>query len=276
MALLAQAEKPVLLLLDEVPILVNRIIKGEDYFITPERRHTASEFMSWLRKNSQRHQGKIRIVISGSIGFEPVLRQAGLSGTINNFVPFELKPWNDETATGCLWALAKEYGLDYCDGAELRIVRLLGCCIPHHVQMFFDHSKTFCIRRKITELTPQNIDEIYKTEMLSTRGHAELIHYEERLKLVLGIEKMALTLDMITEAAVTGCLTREVIKKLQKDYVFDKETTADVQKDILWILEHDGYLVQTESGYVFVSNLLRDWWKNRYQMFFTPVLERGE
>jgi hypothetical protein len=276
LAILAEAEKPVLLLLDEVPILVNRIIKGEDYIITPKRRHTAGEFMSWLRKNSQRHQGKIRIVISGSIGFEPVLRQAGLSGTINNFVSFELKPWNEATAVGCLRALAKEYGLKYCTDVESEMIRLLGCCIPHHVQMFFDHSKTFCIRRKAMELNQKDIQDIYKTEMLSIRGHAELTHYEERLKLVLGIEKMTLTLDMISEAAVSGCLTREAIKRLQKDYVFKNETTADVQKDILWILEHDGYLKQTESGYIFVSNLLRDWWKNRYQMFFTPVLERGE
>ncbi len=61
-----------------------------------------------------------------------------------------------------------------------------------------------------------------------------------------------------------------------QEYIFDKEVTADVQKEILWILEHDGYLTQTSDGYTFVSNLLRDWWKNRYQMLFTPVLKRGE
>ena len=273
--ILAEAEKPVLLLLDEVPVLVNRIIKGEEYIITPERRRTASEFMSWLRKNSQRHQGKVRIVIAGSIGFEPVLRQANLSGTINNFIPFELKPWSGDTAVGCLRALAKEYGLNYRDGAESEMVRLLGCCIPHHVQMFFDHAQTYCVRNKVKELGPDGVAEVYQAEMLSTRGHAELTHYEERLKLVLGIEKMPLALDLITEAAVSGCLSREAIKQLEEDHVFEKEATADVQKDILWILEHDGYLTQAPPGYMFVSNLLRDWWKNRYYMFFTPVLKRG-
>lgn len=274
--ILAEAEKPVLLLLDEVPILVNRMIKGEEYVVTPERRRTASEFMSWLRKNSLRHQGKVRIVISGSIGFEPVLRQAGLSGTINNFVPFELKPWSNDTAVGCLRALAKQYGLNYHDGAESEMVRLLGCCIPHHVQMFFDHAQTYCVRKKETELGAREVTDVYQTEMLSTRGHAELTHYEERLKLVLGIGKMALALDMITEAAVSGYLTGAAIERLQQDYVFENEATAEVQKEILWILEHDGYLTQTPTGYVFVSNLLRDWWRNRYQMFFTPVLKRGE
>ena len=58
--------------------MVNRLLKGDDYRITPERRAEADRFMSWLRAASIRHQGKVRIVVSGSIGFEPILRQAQL------------------------------------------------------------------------------------------------------------------------------------------------------------------------------------------------------
>lgn len=274
-AILAEAEKPVLLLLDEVPILVNRIIKGHDYIITPERRLVAGEFMTWLRKNSLKHQGKVRVVISGSIGFEPVLRQAELSAAINNFVPFELKPWSDAIAIDCLRALAAEYGIKYRDSAEAAMVHRIGCCIPHHVQMFFDHAQTYCVRRKVQELGPEQVEEIYQTEMLSTRGHAELTHYEERLKLILGPRKMDLAVDMITEAAISGCLSGEAIRRLQLDYAFEGEKTTDVQMDILWVLEHDGYLTKTPTGYVFVSSLLRDWWAGRYRAFFTPVLKRG-
>lgn len=273
-SILAATEKPVLLLLDEVPILINRILKGEDYVITPERRGTAGEFMSWLRKNSLRHQGRVRIAISGSIGLEPVLRQANLSATVNNFVPFELKPWSPETAVGCIQALAATYALRLGNDVTAEMVRLLGCCIPHHVQMFFDHVKSHCLRKKTSELTLDEVRGVYESEMLSTRGHAELAHYEERLKLVLGDERMTLALDMLTEAAVTGCLGSEAIKAFRGEYEIEREPTEQAQKEILWLLEHDGYLTQTAGGYVFVSALLRDWWKNRYQMFFTPVLER--
>ena len=58
-SILAESDKPVLLLMDEVPILVNRMLKGDDFVLTPERRGVANEFMSWLRKNSNRYQGKI-------------------------------------------------------------------------------------------------------------------------------------------------------------------------------------------------------------------------
>lgn len=275
-AILAESEKPVLLLLDEVPILVNQIIKGEDYHITAERRRMANEFMSWLRKNSLEHQGKVRIVISGSIGFEPVLHQAGISATINNFTPFELKPWTDDTAVACLRALGREYGLTFRDGAEAEMVRLLGCCIPHHVQMFFTHAEEYCRRRSDMILRGEDAVHVYRAEMLSTRGHAELTHYEDRLKLILGPERMRLALDLLTEAAVSGTLTRAAIRKLQHDYSFPDGATGEIQREILQILEHDGYVMQSSDGYRFVSRLLCDWWKSRYQSFFTPVSERGE
>ena len=86
---------------------------------------------------------------------------------------------------------------------------------------------------------------------------------------------MELAVETITEAAVSGCLTGEAIRCLERDFPFEGERTTDVQRDILWVLEHDGYLVRTPAGYEFVSRLLRAWWHGRYRAFFTPVLKRG-
>ena len=58
---LAENERPVVLAIDELPILVNRMLKGHDYRITPEGRQAVDEFLSWLRKNVQAHQGRICI-----------------------------------------------------------------------------------------------------------------------------------------------------------------------------------------------------------------------
>ena len=84
---LAQNDKPVVLAIDELPILVNRMVKGHDYHITPERRQAADEFLSWLRRNGQAHRGRVCLIVSGSIGLEPILRQAGLSAHANIFSP---------------------------------------------------------------------------------------------------------------------------------------------------------------------------------------------
>jgi hypothetical protein len=140
--------------------------------------------------------------------------------------------------------------------------------------MFFSHVRDHCVRSRRMEFSKQDVDEIYKREMLGTRGHVELTHYEERLKLVLGPDLLPLALEMLTEAAVTGGLTREALSVLQHDYSFADRTTAEAEEDILRVLEHDGYLHSAPKGYVFVSTLVRDWWHNRYELFFVPVLRR--
>jgi hypothetical protein len=264
------------LLLDEVPILVNRLLKGRELEITDQRRADADAFMSWLRHNTQRHQGKVRVVISGSIGLEPVLRQGGLAATLNAFQPFELRPWDDATATGCFEALARGKDMALEAGVPRRIIEQLGCSIPHHIQLFFDHAHTHCRRRGDMTLDLASIDTIYREEMLSVRGHAELTHYEDRLKLILDGEAMTLAMEMLTEAAVVGSLTGEAHRAFQAEsYAISLARIAEVQKEVIRVLEHDGYLACGDDGsYRFVSKLVRDWWRARNAFAYVPVLER--
>ena len=109
----------------------------EEYDITPERIKEADTFLSWVRSLTIQFKGKVRLVITGSIGLEPILRQGSLSHTVNTFTAFELDPWDNKTAMGCLQALANNYDISFADGTKEKIVQLLGSCIPHHVQMFF-------------------------------------------------------------------------------------------------------------------------------------------
>ena len=163
---LAESDIPVLLMLDEVPVMLNRMLRGDGDAIIPEGRGAADQFMSWLRHNSLEHQGKVRIVISGSIGLEPVLHQVKLSATVNNFLPLELRPWDKPTAIGCLQALAAGCGVTFGDGAAEKMIALLGCCIPHHVQVFFtlayDRCKT--IGQNLISIDDANL--VFKQGML--------------------------------------------------------------------------------------------------------------
>ncbi len=272
--ILAGSDKPVVLMFDEVPIMINHMLKDENYVITREGRERVDEFLSWMRKNSIKHQGKIRIVMSGSIGLEPVLKEAGLIATVNNFVPFELKAWDKKTAIGCLEALANQYRVNYKEGATDKMVELLGYYIPHYVQMFFTHTRERCERSGDMSCSVEDVVSTYKEDVLGVRGDVIFSHYEERLKQVLGEEKLPLALEMVTEATVGGVLSREAIKAFQEYYTFGDRSAGEVEKEILWVLEHDGYLKGEGNGYMFVSNVLRDWWDRRYGSSYTPVLQR--
>jgi hypothetical protein len=274
---LADNEKPVVAFLDEVPILVNRLLKHDDYLITPERRHEADIFMSWLRRNSLKHQGKVRMVLTGSIGLEPVLRQSGLSATLNSFTPFELGPWSLAVSVGCIEALANQYGIKITPNVAVEMVEAIGYGVPHHVEMFFDKVYEECKRRNIREVSVDLVKHVYETGMLSVRGHAELSHMEERLKMVLGPDLHPLSLECLTEAALGPYLTPEAAMTLAEDHKIEGRNSADVLRQILGILEHDGYLKREADGnYHFQSRLLKDWWEARFGFGFQRASARLE
>ncbi len=270
---LASNERPVVLAIDELPILVNRLLKGHDYRITSERRAATDGFMAWLRKNCQTHQGRVILIISGSVGLEPVLRQAGLSAHGNVYFPFDLRPWNRETAVECLAALARGYEVALSEDVGNEICRRLRCCVPHHVQRFFHHLYEHLLSDHRGEATLGDVEHVYQRHLLSVRGQVDLVHYEERLRMILGDESYTNALSLLSEAAVNGGLLTHAVVEPYSALAADNDDRDSVA-DVLYVLEHDGYLEGCDGGYRFVSGLLEDWWRARHGQRFTSISER--
>ena len=276
-AALAKNERPVVLALDELPILVNRMLKDHDYHITPQGKQDVDEFLSWLRKIGQ-HQDRLCLILSGSIGLEPILHQAGLSAHANIFSPLDLKPWSEKTALDCLAALAETCDLDLPPAAREEMCRRLRCLVPHHVQRFLDSLDESLRLDGRRQASLDDVERVYTGEMLSIRGQADLDHYESRLKLVLGPDDYRAALALLTEAAVNdGVLQRAAMDLYREQFrvwaVSDHPVPID---DVLRVLEHDGYLEPWgDDEYRFVSGLLQDWWLARHGRHFVPVARRS-
>ena len=264
---LAGNGRPVALAVDELPILVNRLLKGDDYRITPERKRAADEFLSWLRKNGQTHRGRISMILSGSVSLEPILQQAGLSAHANIFSPFDLKPWDEETAMACLGALGETYHLDLPHAVRRDMCQRLRCQIPHHVQRFFDilHEDRRQAGRR--DATPEDVERVYADEMLGVRGQMDMEHYEGRLRMVLGDGEYRVALEMLTAAAVNdGRLRGDAIGRHRESLAAEAGAGNHPPRIeyVLHVLEHDGYLERQGDDYRFVSGLLEDWWRAPY------------
>ena len=277
-AALAGNDRRIVLAIDELPILVNRLLKGHDYRITPERRQAADEFLSWLRKNGQTHRGRISMILSGSVSLEPMLQEAGLSAHANIFRPYELRPWDTGTAADCLAALAENYRIELPEPVRQDMCRSLRCQIPHHVQAFFDSVHEYLRRARRRTASPEDIKRVYDGDMLSVRGQMDLEHYQSRLRMVLGAAGYLIALELLTEAAAgEGVLHNNAIDQYCKYFgarTEGAETDAADIENILHVLEHDGYLARQGDGYRFVSGLLEDWWRSRYGQRFVPIEKR--
>lgn len=274
-AALAAVDRPVVLAIDELPILVNRLLKGHDYQITPERRAATDLFLSWLRRNGQTHRGKITLIVSGSIGLDPLLSQARLSAQANIFSPFELKPWNEETAMECLAALARWHQVDLPIEVRRRMCDLLRRCIPQHIQQFFDHLHEHLRREARPVANIDDVAHVFYRDLLSVRGQINLQHYEDRLRTVMGNQGYTTAISILTEAAANGGLLTEHAARSYENELMASRHPDDLSiNGILHLLEHDGYLERQDEGYRFVSGLLEEWWRARHGRFFTPIAER--
>ena len=270
---LATNDRPVVLAIDELPILINRLLKGHEYRVTPERLAVTDAFMGWLRKCCQTYEGRVCLIISGSVGLEPVLSQARLSAHANVFTALDLRPWPHDVAVECLVALARGYRV--CLPHEIRreMCRRLRCSVPHHVQLFFRHLYEHLVRDQRNEATLDDVELVYERDLLSVRGQASLVHYEERLRMVLGDKGYTEALSLLSEAVVNGgLLTHRIIELYRGEAVETCE--EDSVATALYVLQHDGYLEESEGGYAFVSGLLEDWWRARHGQSFTSITNR--
>ena len=151
--ILAASEKPTVLAIDEVPLVVTAMLKGNDSKVTPQRLGATRHFLGWLQENGQAHRDKVPMIVSGSVGLQPILQEAGLSAYVNIFSPLELRPWADQVARACLDELAKTDGISLPNSVKCGICRRLGCCVPHHVQQFYSYLHELLQRENRTRLT---------------------------------------------------------------------------------------------------------------------------
>ncbi|MCB9796463.1 MAG: ATP-binding protein [Alphaproteobacteria bacterium] len=264
---LASAETPVVLLLDELPVLLVRLLEQD--------RSEAETFLSWLRRACLQHGPRLCVVVTGSIGLGPIASRAGLSGTLNHYTPMILEPWSPHIAVNCLHALARKYEVTFGEEAAEEVVAQLGSCIPYHVQLFFSLLEEDARRHHRETITPLDVERVYHRRMLSTHGHVELAHMEERLRLMVRPQHHALTLDLLTEAAVVGALTPKAGLSLTRDHGLERREGRSALLEILSVLEHDGYLESVDGAHRFASKLLKEWWSARFSTLYLPAAERS-
>lgn len=263
-------KQPVLLVIDELPILLTRMLREED----GARR--VDDFLSWLRRALQGLEGGSPVVIlSGSIGLMPLVARLGIPDRVNYLDPFRLGPWSRDESIACFERLAASGGLQIEDGVAGAVYDALGIGIPHHVQSFFARLREAAAMRGRDRVTTADVDEAYRTGLLGPSGQSDLLHYETRLVDALDDESRRIAMEILAEAAVQGVFGADARRALERSYApLFPDAPARVAA-ALDVLEHDGYLEPGADGYRFPSRLLKDWWATRFRDHHVPLAERG-
>lgn len=267
----ALREQQVLLVIDELPILLKRILDRDG-----DGSRRVDEFLSWLRGAMQGiDAGSPVLIVSGSIGLAPLVQRLGIPDRINYLDPLRLGPWDRRTSTTCFDFLAANHGLRVEEGVADAVYDTIGLGIPHHVQSFFARLREFAVMNNRERVTVADVDTVYRTVLLGPAGQNDLVHYQTRLKEALEDDLHTIAMEILAEAAIQGAFTPTARRGLEQCYA---PVAADVPSritDVLDVLAHDGYLEDADDGFRFPSRLLRDWWSARFRGHHVPLEQRA-
>ena len=265
----AVQDQPVLLAIDELPIFLKRILSHDGDAKRVE------EFLSWLRGEVQDlGEESPVLIVSGSIGLEPLVRRLGIPDRINHFYSYPLRPWDRDTSIRCFERLAESKGLPVEDGVAQAVYDALGIGIPHQVQSFFARLCDFIAMQARDRVEVRDVERIYRTELLGPSGQSDLAHYETRLEEALEGETYTVAMQILAEAATQGAFTPVAQRRLEQLYATVMDDAPGGISDALEVLKHDGYIDVADGGYRFSSRLLKDWWAARFRDHYIALDDR--
>lgn len=262
-------DKPVFLVIDELPIFLKRMVHKDG------NSQRVDEFLSWLRWVFQAlGDSSPVLMLSGSIGLEPLVNRLGMPDRINYLDPFRLGPRNRDTSVACFNLLAQSHQLPIGNGVANAVYDALGIGIPHHVQSVFARLRDFITMQDRDRVTVEDVRHVYWNELLGPSGQNDLRHYETRLEDGLDDKSFPVAMVILAEAATQNVFTPPARQGLEKLYSRSIDDASGVIMEVIEVLIHDGYLEAAKDGYRFPSRLLKDWWSARFRDHHIPIQER--
>ena len=251
---LGELEEKLLVLIDELPIFVLRLIKDSD-----EKR--AGVFLDWFRelRIGPNAPDNVQWLLAGSIGLDTVAKQANLGDKINDLhLETNLGPFEDAIARQFLMDLANNYSFTWEDGALEALLAHIDWRIPYYLQLIFSEIRDVAREDKV--IRSELVEEAY-ANLLEPAKRSRFDFWIQRLdrELPVPLNQKALTLLDTTARDPDGA-TKEILENALRKFAESRETRDDDLEFLLQVLQTDGYLVQHEKRFVFRSTLLKDFW----------------
>ncbi len=257
-SVLAEFDSPVVFIVDEFPVLIANIKRhaGPD---------VAKDFLHWFR--AIRHNSilsAVRWLAAGSIAVETVVQRVG-AGTevINDFDIVTIGPFGDEVARSLIQALVKtDRRLETpSDGLARFIVDAVGTGVPFFIQVLLKESVNLAVRRNLTGLSEEIVQEAYAESVLGPANRTYFDHFYERLARDFDPEKAHVAKRLILEVARLETVSPDHLRRLFSQISKGRLDNTDWDEIMIYI--ENEYYVRLDPAlvmYRFSTNLLRDWW----------------
>lgn len=239
----------VVLLLDELPEVLN--------FLHKQNRDTeASHILNHLRELRQNPniRGHLSLVLAGSVGIQHVVKAIeGRIADLNDFnsVPFD--PLSQGEAKAYLAWATQEATVQYDAALMDHLLNHVRHFIPYFLNLMLDEINKSARKANNPAVTTAQIDAAFATIVRNSDHFKE---WKNRLSDYFSPEQAAFLNKVLT------CIAHEDSIRPQRLYdLAGKHGLQDAYMELVRGLEHDGYLLEQDGRYMFVSPFLQAFWK---------------
>lgn len=250
-----EAEGRLLIIIDELPFLVSRLVNNG---LKQDAELLLSKLREWRQAPDLR--SSVATLAGGSIGLEGVVQRAGLSGIINDLVPFHLDSWSCSTARQFLYEVSRGNEFPLGESTIEQVLNLLYDPVPYHIQLFFQALCNEC-RGNPALLTRELVQSCFEQRLAGASGTAHLDHYAARLEIALGEQERGAALAILARLSRLASPTEWATLQELQQLMAGREAAF---RSALRVLEADGYIRQDGERIAFRSNLLRRWWRKHH------------
>lgn len=247
-------ETKIILFLDEFPEVIASIKRSEGAEKTIETLHT-------LRAIRQNENFKnFVLVFAGSIGLEQVVEDLDRPKLVNDLHRIRIPVLLEEEGKNFIQFITKSSSITISDETSELLLNRIGYLIPYFIQKMVEECNKILHRKTQPKLTQEEIEQAFNNLL---KYDENLKDWESRLKEPY-LAKKASTFckEILTTVSHNEQISIQEIYNISQKHQQNEEYMNRIN-----MLERDGYIVEEDGSYKFLSPVLKMWWQRQHPKF---------
>lgn len=238
----------IVLLIDELPeVLHNLHKKGKN--------DIAKSIIKNLRQwRQEKGYEKLQFVLAGSVGIHYVVNLIdGRTSDINDLNKIYYQPLNENEVNAYIDWATTDASVKYSDELKQYLRTKIQYFVPYFINLMLDEINNVAVRKNDILISEADIDIAFENIIKNNDYFSD---WKKRLSDYLPKEDFKFVNEILKHIAHRNQITiQEIYNKAE---IFDKtEDYMSFVRD----LTQDGYIVENDNKYIFISPFLKEFWK---------------
>jgi phage terminase Nu1 subunit (DNA packaging protein) len=200
-------------------------------------------------------------VLAGSVGLEQVVKRLDRPKLINDLHRIKISALTKEEAIELIQKITKGATIKIKNDVLEYLLNKIEHLIPYYIQSLIEKCNEILHKQNRPELCSEDIDIAFE-EII--RNDVNLHDWESRLKDYLTNNEYKFYKELLTKCAHTDFISTQECFNISAKYSQEDECRSSLDS-----LERDGYLIEKDETYRFVSPIIKQWWKRQFPLINT-------